>query len=65
MACMEHECLQCGYIWFNNTYNSSCPECGSRIALHYFDECENTKQENNNEEEEEDYRQGTKGNKSA
>lgn len=36
---MEHRCLACGYVSFNNQARSpyGCPECGGEMA-HYFDE---------------------------
>ena len=31
MACMEHECLYCDYVEFNNIGNMVCPKCGARM----------------------------------
>lgn len=38
MACMEHNCLNCNNIWFNNAKSGNCPECGSDDTRSYFDE---------------------------
>jgi rubrerythrin len=38
MACMEHECDECGHIWFNNKPGGNCPICGSPYVRHTFDE---------------------------
>lgn len=37
MACMDHECVACGYAWMDNACARSCPECGARVTNH-FDE---------------------------
>jgi predicted nucleic acid-binding Zn-ribbon protein len=39
LSCMEHRCLSCGYVTFNNNAHSpgSCPSCGGEMS-HYFDE---------------------------
>jgi predicted nucleic acid-binding Zn-ribbon protein len=40
MACMEHECADCGHVWFDNEppAASPCPKCGSHDVSHFFDE---------------------------
>lgn len=39
MACMEHECSDCGHAVFNNEARNPehCPFCGGRMH-HYCDE---------------------------
>ena len=29
MASIEHLCIDCGHLWFNNALDSACPKCGS------------------------------------
>ncbi len=38
MACLEHECLGCGYLFFNNSTSEACPECGGHEFTSHFDE---------------------------
>ena len=38
MACMSHQCKECDNEWFNNERYGVCPECGSSIVQHDFDE---------------------------
>lgn len=38
MACMTHECIRCGHLWFNNQKALLCPECGSDEIRSTFDE---------------------------
>jgi predicted nucleic acid-binding Zn-ribbon protein len=39
MACMEHECLDCGHVEFNNKPGcGSCAKCGSQNVTSTFDE---------------------------
>jgi len=38
MACMEHECCECGTIWFDNKRYGTCPKCGSSSVSDTFDE---------------------------
>jgi predicted nucleic acid-binding Zn-ribbon protein len=38
MACMEHECRDCGHVWFNNTAREKCPRCLGCDVANYFDE---------------------------
>lgn len=38
MACMSHECLDCGEWWFDNEPRSDCPKCGSSNTIGFFDE---------------------------
>lgn len=38
MACMEHECCECGHVWFDNSMNRECPVCGSKDTTRHFDE---------------------------
>jgi predicted nucleic acid-binding Zn-ribbon protein len=42
MACMEHECGECGLWWFDNRLKGPCPDCGSKIVISKFDEDFNT-----------------------
>jgi rubrerythrin len=37
MACMEHECSDCGHVWFDNSTVRTCPVCGER-GSNLFDE---------------------------
>lgn len=37
-ACMEHECWDCGEVWFDNKRFGRCPKCGSRNVSAWFDE---------------------------
>ena len=37
MACVEHECQECGYFQIDNQRYSACPKCGGRIT-NLFDE---------------------------
>ena len=38
MACMEHECNDCKYMWFDNSTDSKCPKCGSINTDSTYDE---------------------------
>jgi hypothetical protein len=38
MACMEHDCQDCGHTWFDNERAPPCPECHSVHVSHFFDE---------------------------
>jgi len=38
MACVDHVCRSCGHVWFDNSSNRTCPECGSADSARYFDE---------------------------
>lgn len=38
MACMSHECGDCGHMWFNNASAWSCEECGSGRVSSFYDE---------------------------
>jgi len=38
MSCMEHYCVQCGNMIFNNSRGPSiCPKCGGQMS-HQWDE---------------------------
>ena len=37
MACMEHECETCGYVYFDNRRYGCCPRCGG-ATIDHFDE---------------------------
>ena len=38
MACIEHNCIDCGYFTMNNNWKETeCPKCGSRM-VRFFDE---------------------------
>lgn len=37
MACMEHTCVNCGNVWFDNKRHGDCDKCGGD-AIHQFDE---------------------------
>jgi predicted nucleic acid-binding Zn-ribbon protein len=47
---MEHRCLACGYVTFNNQSRSpgGCPACGGEMG-HYFDEPEERDEERDEE----------------
>lgn len=38
MACMDHHCRQCDFIWLNNEPREPCPICDSNEVTHIFDE---------------------------
>ena len=38
MACMEHECLRCHTVWFDNCVSGQCHQCGSIDVANLFDE---------------------------
>lgn len=38
MACIEHECFECGHLWTDNEYANQCPECKSTEVSNWFDE---------------------------
>jgi predicted Zn-ribbon and HTH transcriptional regulator len=38
MACMEHECEQCGLVDFDNITWTKCPNCGSEKISNIYDE---------------------------
>lgn len=38
MACMEHECADCGHYDMDNRRWSRCPKCGSTRVTNWFDE---------------------------
>jgi Zn finger protein HypA/HybF involved in hydrogenase expression len=38
MACLEHECMDCGEFWMDNDPRGICPECGSTDVHTDFDE---------------------------
>lgn len=40
MACLEHECLTCRRVWFDNSHASHCPDCGSSDVYTTYDEPE-------------------------
>ena len=40
MACMEHSCNKCEYIWINNKWEAICPKCGSLSVSNDYDEVE-------------------------
>lgn len=52
MACMTHDCLDCGNIVCNNqTTMSSCPKCGSdNTASHWDDQDLNDYDDDRDEE---------------
>jgi rubrerythrin len=50
MACMEHECHECGYLWHDNTPRGNCPQCGAWDVGHYFDEVPEVEYEPEEEE---------------
>lgn len=37
-ACLEHCCLECKHVWFDNDVRKTCPICGSRKSATIFDE---------------------------
>ena len=55
MACMEHDCIDCGYMEMDNSRGPSiCPKCGGDMR-HTFDEVPECDYDRNNEDPEEDY----------
>lgn len=38
MACMEHVCVDCGHMEFNNGYLLVCPKCRSPEIISHWDE---------------------------
>ena len=38
MACMEHVCRDCGWVWFDNQPHPLCTKCGGCQVAHHFDE---------------------------
>ena len=38
MACVEHRCSKCEAVWFDNSGDRECPECGSEDSIMMFDE---------------------------
>ena len=38
MACIEHECGDCGEIFMDNNSGGRCPTCGSHDVSSFFDE---------------------------
>ena len=52
MACMEHACVRCPWVAFDNTRGlGACPRCGGDVR-HYFDEPEHDDEPDDQEEEE-------------
>lgn len=37
MACLDHECVECGYSWMDNAHAYMCAKCGGRVT-NTFDE---------------------------
>lgn len=37
LSCMEHVCLECGHMVFNNSVRGQCPKCGGEM-IHNWDE---------------------------
>ena len=38
MACLDHSCLDCKHVWFDNRPSKTCPNCASRNTVMNFDE---------------------------
>ena len=38
MACLEHQCLNCGWLDWNNIKLTFCPKCGSERITNAWDE---------------------------
>lgn len=38
MACMEHVCMKCGHIEFNNNNMLACPKCKAYEIRSFWDE---------------------------
>jgi Zn ribbon nucleic-acid-binding protein len=38
MACMEHVCVKCGHMTFNNNAMLVCPKCNSTEIISHWDE---------------------------
>ena len=45
MACMEHECENCGEAWFDNKASGQCSACGSSEVRSFFDEVPDSQNE--------------------
>lgn len=54
MACMDHECLDCGEWWADNSTDRECPFCGSMNTTMFFDEYPEPHPEEEEWEEEEE-----------
>lgn len=54
MACLDHECRECGEMWADNDYTSECPACGALNKTTFFDEDPEPHPEYLEEEPEED-----------
>ena len=37
-ACMDHVCVKCNHMWFDNKSHGVCPKCGSTETVDTFDE---------------------------
>lgn len=55
MACMEHECVVCGWATFDNVARTPCPKHGFEDMRHHFDEPEHDyDREDDDDERDED-----------
>ncbi len=45
MACMEHVCVKCGHMTFNNNAMLVCPKCNSTEIISHWDEQDSYEEE--------------------
>jgi predicted nucleic acid-binding Zn-ribbon protein len=51
MACMTHDCGNCGHMEFNNRSMLVCPKCGSYEVLSHYDDYYDDDRDDEQEEE--------------
>lgn len=54
MACLDHECRECGEMWADNDYTSECPTCGALNKTTFFDEWPEPREEEEEVDENDD-----------
>jgi len=52
MACLEHTCNQCDYIWHDNYMSSICPMCDCLDHSTWFDEPQDEERDDGGKAEE-------------
>jgi predicted nucleic acid-binding Zn-ribbon protein len=52
VACMEHDCAECGATWHDNQRHPACPKCGSTNVSSHFDEYPEREMDYDREDEE-------------
>lgn len=35
MACLEHRCRDCDFVWLDNQPCKECPKCGGKVITHW------------------------------